>query len=94
MYALHRGKSIVTSYLAKWKTFIQMLSVFILLLYLNFPDADIYSLKVYPPDYTHWLTLLYLLVTILTVVTGLQYLIENRTHVYEIFKRAVKHIYR
>jgi len=35
MYALQRGKSIVTSYLAKVKTFIQMIAVFILLLYLN-----------------------------------------------------------
>jgi len=94
MYALHRGKSIVTSYLAKWKTFIQMLAVFILLIYLNFPGADLYSLEKYPPGYSHWISLVFLFVTALTVISGIQYLIENRSHVIEIFKRSLKFFYR
>lgn len=94
MYALHRGKSIVTSYLAKWKTFIQMIAVFVLLLYLNFPNADIYHFEKYPPGYSHWISLLYLLVTVLTAVSGLLYLIENRSHVVEIVKRTGKLFYR
>jgi len=94
MYALQRGKSIVTSQLAKWKTFIQMIAVFILLLYLNFPDADIYHLKKYPPDYTHWISLMFLVVTALTAVSGIQYLVENRTHVVEVVKRTGKLFYR
>jgi len=94
MYALHRGKSIVTSYLAKWKTFIQMLAVFILLIYLNFPSAELYSLKKYPPGYSHWISIVYLSVTALTIISGIQYLIENRAHVVEIFKRTIKLIYR
>jgi phosphatidylglycerophosphate synthase len=94
MYALHRGKSIFTSYLAKWKTFIQMVAVFILLIYLNFPNADLYHLDKYPPEYSHWISLLYLLVTLLTVISGIQYLIENRSHVVEIVKRTSKLFYR
>lgn len=94
MYALKRGKSIVTSHLAKWKTFLQMIAVFILLIYLNFPQADIYSLPYYPPDYSNWVTLLYLAVTVLTIISGLQYLFENRSHVIEIAKRTIKLIYR
>jgi CDP-diacylglycerol--glycerol-3-phosphate 3-phosphatidyltransferase len=94
MYALQRGKSIVTSYLAKWKTFIQMVAVFVILIYLNFPDADIYHLENYPPGYLHWVSILYLLVTALTAISGIQYLIENRAHVVEIVKRTGKLFYR
>jgi CDP-diacylglycerol--glycerol-3-phosphate 3-phosphatidyltransferase len=94
MYALHRGKSIVTSYLAKWKTFIQMVAVFVLLLYLNFPNADIYHLETYPPGYSHWISLFYLVVTTLTAISGILYLIENRSHVIEIVKRSGKLFYR
>ena len=94
MYALKRGKSIVTSNLAKWKTFLQMIAVFILLIYLNFPQAGIYSLSTYPPDYLNWATLLYLAVTIITTISGLQYLFENSGHVIELAKRTVKLFYR
>jgi CDP-diacylglycerol--glycerol-3-phosphate 3-phosphatidyltransferase len=94
MYALKRGKSIVTSQLAKWKTFIQMIAVFTLLIYLNFPTAGIYSLNSYPPDYTHWISILFLIVTMVTAISGLQYLIENRAHVQEIIKRSYKFFYR
>ena len=94
MYALHRGKSIVTSYLGKVKTFIQMISVFILLLYLNFPEADLYSIKYFPPGYSHWISIVYLIVTIITVISGVQYLIENRSHIIELIKRTGKLFYR
>ena len=86
MYALHHGKSIVTSYLAKWKTTFQMTATFILILYTNFnliPDA-------YPPPYTHWITLTFLGVTLLTAFSGIQYLVENRSHVFEIWRRSIK----
>jgi CDP-diacylglycerol--glycerol-3-phosphate 3-phosphatidyltransferase len=94
MYALHRGKSIVTSHLAKWKTFIQMIAVFVLLIYLNFPGAEIYHLSVYPPGYYHWISIMFLIVTLLTTISGIQYLIENRSHVLELVKRTGKLFYR
>ena len=90
IYALHRGRSIVTSTLAKWKTFLQMGSVLFLLVYLNFPSVEIYNLDQYPPLYSHWIILIFLFITFLTVYTGIQYLIENRMHVVELFKRTVK----
>jgi len=94
MYALKRGKSIVTSNLAKWKTFLQMIAVFVLLIYLNYPQAGVYSLSTYPPGYLHWVTILYLVVTIITIISGLQYLIENKGHVIELSKRTIKLFYR
>jgi len=94
MYALKRGKSIVTSNLAKWKTFFQMSAVFTLLIYLNFPKSGIYNLSDYPPEYSYWVTILYLLVTLITAISGIQYLIENRAHVFELMRRAIQLIYR
>jgi CDP-diacylglycerol--glycerol-3-phosphate 3-phosphatidyltransferase len=93
MYATKRGRSIVTSMTAKWKTFLQMTAVFILLFYLNFRGAAIYRLDSYPPPYTSWVSILYLLVTMLTLFSGLQYLYENRSHVKELLKRASKYFY-
>ena len=93
MYALHRGKSIVTSQLAKWKTFFQMVAVFILLVYLNFPASSVHTSQKYHLGYSHWISILYLLVTLISAVTGLQYLIENRSHVVEIVKRLGKFFY-
>jgi len=94
MYALQHGKSIVTSYLAKVKTFIQMIAVFILLIYLNFPKEDIYNPVNTPPGYSHWISIVYLFVTAITVISGIQYLIENRSHVIELIKRTGKLFYR
>lgn len=94
MYALHRGKSIVTSLLAKWKTFVQMIAVFILLIYLNFPEANIYHLNKYPPPYSNWISIIFLVVTALTAISGVQYLIENRSHLVELVKRTGKLFYR
>ena len=88
IYAIHLGKSIVTSQLAKWKTSVQMTAVFVLLLYLNIPDAGIYSLPVLPPSYFHWVSILFLVVTSLTTFTGIQYLIENRRHLSEFYRRT------
>ena len=88
MYALHHGKSIVTRQIAKWKTTFQMTAVFILLLYSNIDEI----LISYPPPYLHWISLTFLAVTALTLFSGFQYLIENRSHVFEIWRRALKFI--
>ena len=88
--ALHLGKSIVTSYFAKWKTMVQMTAVVVLIIYLNFPNADIYQLDSLPPSYTHWTSITFLVVTVLTFATGIQYLIENRGHLVELVRRTLK----
>jgi CDP-diacylglycerol--glycerol-3-phosphate 3-phosphatidyltransferase len=88
MYALHHGKSIVTSQTAKWKTTLQMTAVFVLLIYSNLPI----SYSSYPLPYSHWISLTFLGITVLTAFTGFQYLLENRSHVFEIWRRAIKFI--
>lgn len=90
MFALHLGKSIVTSYFAKWKTMVQMTAIVVFIIYLNFPNADIYQLDSLPPYYTHWTSITFLVVTVLTFATGIQYLIENRGHLVELVRRTLK----
>jgi len=90
IFALQLGKSIVTSFLAKVKTFIEMSAILILMLYLNLAPENFYVPSSYPPPYTHWISLLFLLVTALTVFTGIQYLIENRSHLQELFNRTLR----
>jgi CDP-diacylglycerol---glycerol-3-phosphate 3-phosphatidyltransferase len=90
MFALHLGKSIVTSYFAKWKTMVQMTAVVVFIIYLNFPKAEIYQLDTLPPSYTHWTSITFLIVTVLTLATGIQYLIENRGHLVELVRRTLK----
>ena len=90
LYALHLGKSIVTSYLAKWKTSVQMTAVFVLLIYLNLPEAKIYTQSDLPPSYFNWISVLFLIVTSLTTYTGLQYLVENRGHLSEFYRRSFR----
>lgn len=90
LYALHLGKSIVTSYLAKWKTSVQMTAVFVLLIYLNLPHAEMYTQQDLPPSYFNWISVLFLIVTILTTFTGLQYLVENRGHLSEFYRRSFR----
>ncbi len=87
-FALYIGKPIITSMLAKWKTFAQMAFVFILLIYINISSLpDIHLNKVRHP-YLLWTNWIMLIVTLLTIITGMQYLFVNRSHVSELFKRS------
>ncbi|MEW6653487.1 MAG: CDP-diacylglycerol--glycerol-3-phosphate 3-phosphatidyltransferase [Bacteroidota bacterium] len=91
-YADYRKVSFTTSNLAKWKTFSQMFFLYYLLI--------IYTLKTFPCLYEsyfwlfHWLLdkqLIFwtmLAVSSFTVVTGITYLISNRTLIKQLFTSA------
>ena len=87
-FALYIGKPIITSNLAKWKTFVQMGFIFLLLIYINIPNAPEIRLDRVMHPYLLWTTWLMLLVVVLTVISGSYYLIVNRSHVSELFKRT------
>ncbi len=87
-FALYIGKPIITSNLAKWKTFVQMGFVFLLLIYINIPNAPEIRLDRVAHPYLLWTTWLMLLVVVLTVLSGTHYLIVNRQHVSELAKRT------
>ena len=87
IFALKVGKSVVTSTFAKWKTFSQMGVLIIVLLYINIMNYGLFPALNKPVPYNHWISLLMLFVTFITALSGIFYLIENRAHLYEIYRR-------
>ena len=90
IYAMQHGKVIITSSFAKWKTFFQMGFLFVVLIYLNFPGLPDIKLLFSKEDYLLWPTISAALVTLLTIASGVHYLIYNRSHLIEIFRRLTK----
>lgn len=89
-YALYHGKSIITSTFAKWKTFLQMAFLVILLIYINIPGLPDLRLDSAENPWLLWTTLTLSVVVILTVLSGIHYLVVNRAHVIELTKRTFK----
>ncbi len=87
IFALYIGKSIITSIIAKWKTFLQMIFTFVLLLYMNIPGLPQIKLIAVDRPWLQWTTIGLALVVILTLISGIHYLIVNRSHVAELFRR-------
>ncbi len=80
LYADWKGQPVVTSATAKWKTASQMIAVYVIMLYLvihaYFSGAD--------PVWEAWrgyIDIMMQFVTLITVLTAIQYLFENRHHV-------------
>ena len=89
-YAFIRGRPIVTSTLAKWKTFSQMLAIFILLIYLNMFFMGFTKDPSYYASYSDIPGILFLIAAVLTVLSALQYFYENRDIFVLIFRDLLK----
>jgi len=89
-YALIRGKPIVTSALAKWKTFSQMLAILLMLIYLNMFFMGFTKDPSYYASYTDIPGILFLIAAALTVVSALQYFYENREIFVLIYRDLLK----
>ena len=95
-YALHKEKPVVTSQLARVKTFIQMGSVYVVYLFLLFDHLAIengtqFALINFLKD-IQFINRLMLVVVFLTVYTAIKYFIENRDHLYSIIKSCYRAI--
>ena len=90
IYAMQHGKVIITSSFAKWKTLFQMGFLFAVLIYLNIPGMPDIKLLFTASDWIMWPTISAALVTLLTVASGIHYIVYNRSHIIEIFKRLTK----
>ncbi len=90
IFALNTGKSVVTSTFAKWKTFSQMIVILVLLIYTNLINYNIVPLLENPPSYFNWISILMLVVIFITGFSGIQYIVENRSHLYEIYRRFLR----
>ncbi len=87
LFALYIGTPIITSILAKWKTFLQMAFIFAILIYLNIPGLPTIRLSEVKNPYLVWTSLVMYVVVLLTVISGVQYLIANYIHALELIKR-------
>ena len=77
IYAINKGKPIVTSLLAKWKTFSQMAIILAILGYLNWLNFHGEGGIVYHASYFDLLGLAMLSVTVLTLISAILYSYEN-----------------
>jgi len=77
IYALIKGTPIVTHVVAKWKTFMQMITIFIILFYINWMNYFSEGSHLYRAQYFDLIGLSMLTVTALTIISAAIYLVEN-----------------
>ncbi len=77
LYALYVGKPIVTHIVAKWKTFAQMLTIFGILIFIDFRNYMFPDAPPYTPQYFDVIGIAMAIVTLLTIISGTIYLYEN-----------------
>lgn len=84
VYAIQQKKPIVTSTFAKWKTASQMIAIYLILLFLIFKEKAVMQTEA--PGWVSKLDSLAIaekimyVVTFITATSGLQYMLENRSH--------------
>lgn len=95
-YALLKSQPVVTIYIAKVKTLIQMSAVFItFIIFLVKQYAEVKGIEfsiINFLDEIRFVDRLMLLVVLLTVYTGFRYLVQNRSHIIAIVK-AFYHVF-
>ncbi|MDA0747211.1 MAG: CDP-diacylglycerol--glycerol-3-phosphate 3-phosphatidyltransferase [bacterium] len=84
IYAIRQGRAVVTSRLAKWKTMLQLVLIFGILVFINVRvlEAEFTAQPLVLVDsWSHLvLNLLVAVVTLVAVVSGARYLIEHNRH--------------
>lgn len=89
-FALYIGKPIITSNLAKWKTFLQMTFIFAVLIYINIPVLPSIHLYEATQPWLLWTTLLLAVVVVITAISGIHYMIVNHDHTIELGRRFMQ----
>ncbi len=90
LYALYVGKPIVTHVVAKWKTFAQMITIFGILIFIDFRNYMYPEAPPYQANYLDVIGISMSFVTLLTVISGSIYLYEN----WEVALSAIRHTAR
>lgn len=94
IYAESRGYNFVTSYYAKWKTVLQMVFLYyLLLLYGGLNTAEIYNGNQNLFNQLTNATLIYfmmLIITLITVHSGATYLLMNKELIKKLFNETNK----
>lgn len=90
IYALTVGRPIITHVLAKWKTALQMITIFMILIFINIRNFLLPNVPPYQPQYFDVIGISMSIVTALTVISGAIYIIENR----ELILGNIRHLFR
>jgi CDP-diacylglycerol--glycerol-3-phosphate 3-phosphatidyltransferase len=96
IYAIQKQEPVITSQLARVKTFVQMVSIFVIFVFLLIEQlainrgSEIVIITVLQKIY--FINVLMLIVAFLTAYTGIQYFIENRNHVLSLFKSSDQNV--
>lgn len=88
LYALYVGQPIITHILAKWKTALQMATIFLILLIMNWHNLTHSNPNELRPSYFNVIGICLDVVTLLTVVSGIIYVIENWKVVQKLFRQV------
>lgn len=90
IFALYAGKPIITHVLAKWKTAAQMITIFMILAYINWRNYFAPSESVYSAQYFDFIGISMLIVTTLTIISGVFYVVENRDLLLSSFRKLFR----
>ena len=88
--ALQIGKPIITHVFAKWKTFIQMLTIFLILIIINWHHHYPPEPAPYQATYFDIIGIPMMIVTLLTVLSGIIYVIENKELLLTILRKTFR----
>ena len=86
VYALIKGRPIVTSAIAKWKTFSQMAVIALILSYINWLNFRGSGSQFYQATYYDAIGIAMLVVTIMTLISAIFYLVENSKLIWRMIK--------
>lgn len=89
-YALYIGRPIITHSIAKWKTATQMATIFLILIYINWHNFSLPHNPQYQAQYFDVIGIAMMVVTFLTVLSGIIYIIENRDFVLNILRNLLR----
>ncbi len=90
IFALYVGKPIITHVLAKWKTATQMFTIFLILVFINWRNYYLPEAPPYHATYFDPIGISMLIVTILTVVSGIIYFFENKDLLLYFFRKLFR----
>lgn len=85
-YALQKGTPIVTHVVAKWKTFLQMGTIFIILFYIDWQNYYVQTPMPYRARYFDVIGIFMLTVTLLTLISASFYFYENGRLIWRMIK--------
>jgi len=89
IYAIQKGTPIVTSATAKWKTFVQMAVIILILIFINWLNFYGLGSYTYKAKYFDIIGISMLGVTLLTLISAILYFYENWKLIWGMLKRIV-----